>query len=160
MTAVGQLFIDDIHPIIPSEITTHDAVAAGFKDLEELFILLDRSREGTVYKIMLHYHREDYRLDLRNMSAMDAEELEALSFRLNTLDSRSRTGPWTRKVLHLIEKHPRTKAALLAERSEIPTKDLKRKVRQLKNLGLTISHEVGYSVSPRGKTYMHSTREE
>ena len=30
-------------------------------------------------------------------------------------------------------------------------------VRKLKNLGLTLSHEVGYSLSPRGQAYLDQT---
>ena len=66
------------------------------------------------------------------------------------MDARSKTGDWTRTVLLIIEAHPMTAAAELAVRTGFKKDWLKLNVRKLKNLGLTISHQPGYELSPRG----------
>jgi len=53
-------------------------------------------------------------------------------------------------MLHLIQKHPKTRAQDLANLMNVEKAWFKPNVRKLKNLGLTISHRVGYSLSPRG----------
>jgi hypothetical protein len=62
--------------------------------------------------------------------------------------------PWTKKTLAIIEKHPRVAASQLAKKLGRETLEFKTDVRKLKKLGLTQSFEVGYEVSPRGKSYL------
>ena len=50
--------------------------------------------------------------------------------------------------------HPRTRAADLASGIGRDKDWLKPNVRKLKNLGLTISLDVGYELSPRGRTLL------
>jgi len=60
-------------------------------------------------------------------------------------------GPWTLKSLQLITEHPHVVAKQLATELKIERSIFKTNIRKLKNLGLTISHGVGYEISPRGK---------
>ncbi len=58
--------------------------------------------------------------------------------------------PWTRQALQLIADHPGVVSTSLAETAGMERADFKLNIRKLKALGLTISLEVGYRLSPRG----------
>ena len=73
---------------------------------------------------------------------------------LARLDKASRSGPWTAGVLELIAKRPATLAEELAASRGEERLSFKRRVRQLKELGLTESLETGYRLSPRGRAYL------
>ena len=53
--------------------------------------------------------------------------------------------------MNLIKRNPERRAGDLAEIMKMDKLDFKVNVTKLKNLGLTISHEVGYSLSPMGE---------
>ena len=65
-------------------------------------------------------------------------------------------GPWTRATLAVIAANPACRAADLAAALGRERDDWKRDVRKLKELGLTISLEVGYELSPRGQLTLSS----
>ena len=67
------------------------------------------------------------------------------------MDSRARQGPWTQAALEAIAVAPGRRAAELAAEQDRETAKFKADVRKLKALGLTISLEVGYELSPRGR---------
>ena len=62
-------------------------------------------------------------------------------------------GPWTEATLAAIAARPATRAADLAADLGRERLEFKRDVRKLKALGLTLSLEVGYRLSPRGQAY-------
>jgi predicted DNA-binding transcriptional regulator YafY len=70
--------------------------------------------------------------------------------RLEAMDRRSRIGPWTLATLRAIEARPGVLAAKLAKALGRPRDGLKRDVRKLKTLGLTLSLEIGYRLTPKG----------
>ena len=61
-------------------------------------------------------------------------------------------------VLRTIAARPATRAADLAASFGRETQPFKLDVRKLKNLGLTLSLEVGYRLSPRGEAYLRHIR--
>lgn len=65
------------------------------------------------------------------------------------MDERA-AAPWTRQALELIGNRPGTRAAELAPTFGWDTASFKGQVRKLKALGLTLSLETGYRLSPRG----------
>ena len=65
------------------------------------------------------------------------------------MDTRSRR-PWTRQTLDQIEGHRGAVSHTLAAAIGLETAPFKANVRKLKTLGLTISLETGYELSPRG----------
>ena len=67
------------------------------------------------------------------------------------------TEPWTRRYLALIAANEAVRAPDLAERVGLDVPRFKRRIRQLKGLGLTISLDVGYRLSPRGRAYLSAT---
>ncbi len=88
-------------------------------------------------------------------SASALEEVEA---RLERIDRLSRRGPWTNGALQLIAEHPKVAASRLAPRMQRETRAFKADIRKLKELGLTVSHEVGYSLSSRGRALFRRLR--
>ena len=102
----------------------------------------------------VRFHRVDDP-DPRAALAADTEvDVDALTTRLDRMDARSSHGPWTRQTLRLIAQHPERRAGDLAELLGRDRDDWKRDVRKLKQLGLTLSLEVGYRLSPRGAAYL------
>ena len=77
---------------------------------------------------------------------------------LNLCAAASRVGPWTLRVLKAIERHPNLAAIRLAEMLGYEKAWLKLNIRKLKNLGLTISHQPGYELSPRGSAVARAMR--
>jgi hypothetical protein len=156
-TAVGVLAIDRVARVDRSGITKDDAAAAGYGSLSELLTGLD-ARDGDLYRIEFHFACADPRVGLREKADLDAGEVERLTKKLDRLDSASPVGAWTRKVLRIIERHPHVVAASLAKRIGFERDRFKTNVRKLKELGLTISHERGYELSPRGKALLEHVK--
>ena len=67
-----------------------------------------------------------------------------------------RMGDWTYEYLQAIADNPGLRAPDLAESFGRETAPFKRDVRKLKELGLTISLEIGYELSPRGQLTLRS----
>jgi hypothetical protein len=106
----------------------------------------------------IRFHRDDAP-DPRAVLAADTEvDVDAVTARLDRMDARSPTGPWTLAALEAIESRPACRAADLAAALGRPRDDWKRDVRKLKELGLTLSLEVGYRLSPRGEAYLAGRR--
>lgn len=152
-TKVGVLQFIKITPV-PSikSLTIKDAKAAGYENLEDLIIDLSIRETGKIYKISLKYAGEDPRIKLRENNKLTKEEITQIISKLQRLDKSSPLGPWTKKVLKAIQKNPGVTSRKVAP--TIGFEDyLKYKinVRKLKALGLTISLDIGYKLSPRGK---------
>jgi len=155
-TGIGELEILGIEEVAEDSMTEAEARAAGFADLAALRKEL-RGREGTLYRIQLRYAGEDSRIALRENADLGAEEWAELDARLARLDAASKTGPWTQRVLRAIQAHPNLAAVELAKVTGDEKEWLKLNVRKLKNLGLTISHHPGYTLSPRGERYLEKS---
>lgn len=108
-----------------------------------------------IWRVELRYAGDDPRIALRSKGELSSDERAALLERLDRLDRASRSGPWTRKVLALIEANPARRAPDLAAELGRETQSFKRDVRKLKELGLTESLEVGYRLAPRGVALLH-----
>ncbi len=148
-TAVGELSIKAVDQVSIDEISAADARRAGYDGRKSLLADLDQREAGVVYRIELGSLRRDSREVLREHAA-EAEEWDALVQRLDRFDRHAST-PWTRQVLELIARHPGLRAGDLCELAAQEMAPFKVNVRKLKNLGLTISLEIGYMLSPRGK---------
>ena len=68
-----------------------------------------------MYRIKLRYAGRDRRETLRKKTALSTEERLAIQSRLDRYDRSSRVGPWTKKVLALLARHPEVSAGELAE---------------------------------------------
>ena len=150
-TSIGLVKIADITETELSQITDDDAEQAGYDNAKTLISELEKTVNGVIYKIQLSFHSPDPRIDLRQKSQITDAELEELTEKLLNLDKFSKQGKWTTKVLKAIQENPKLPAVELAVKVNKEKEWLKTNVRKLKNLGLTISHEPGYTLSPLGE---------
>ena len=87
---------------------------------------------------------------------LSADDVSTIAARLDRWDAA--TEPWTRQYLELIAANETVRAPDLADRVGLDVPGFKRRVRQLKGLGLTISLDVGYRISPRGRAFLRKAR--
>ncbi|MEQ9812817.1 MAG: winged helix-turn-helix domain-containing protein, partial [Azospirillaceae bacterium] len=106
-----------------------------------------------LYRVAFRRAGDDPRLALRE-TVPGAAELAALRRRLDAIDRRGPDGPWTGAVLRLIDAEAGLPARDMAARLGMTRDPLKRRVRRLKELGLTESLETGYRLSPRGRALL------
>ena len=142
LSPAGRLSIDEVTPIEESDITEEDARAAGYQDAAAVVASLRPT--GTLYRIRFHRIGEDPRVALRNVVEIGDEELDELRRALRRL-------PWAESTMRLIEERPEVVSTELAAAEGVERPVFKRRVRQLKALGLTESLDVGYRLSPRGR---------
>jgi hypothetical protein len=154
LTAAGQLSITHVAPVNRGAITAADARRAGYDSLDMLLRELDSVAEGELYKIEFGALRPDPRVALREQPP-DGDDIAVLRRKLERLDA-GPYGAWTQQALALIASHPGVRAADLCGHVNQPRDDFKTNVRKLKALGLTESLEVGYRLSPRGRTLLEA----
>ena len=157
-TAVGVLNMLDVREVRAPDIPRTDVVKASYATKSERLAGLG-ARDGTIFRIALEYAGADPRVALRQRDILSDAELNAVSTRLRRLDVRSPTGPWTERLLAAVEGCPNVAARVLTTRLGCEKDWLKLQVRKLKNLGLTISHHPGYTLSLRGHTVLDHVRE-
>jgi biotin operon repressor len=91
---------------------------------------------------------------LRSTTDIGAVKYDQLISKLHRLDAASKKGPWTKETLLIISNNPHVVSTELAAKLGRERMWLKLNIRKLKNLGLTISHDVGYEISPLGKVVL------
>lgn len=151
-TSIGILFIESVDPITASDIGDEEARRAGALGRRELVAELAGSSGGTLYRIAFRLAGDDPRVALRDDVVMDAATLAVLRKKLSSLD---RGTPWTVAAIRLIAAHPGRPAAELATDLGMEKLVAKRRIRALKELGLTESLVVGYRLSPRGEAFIN-----
>ena len=164
LTTAGVVIFDAIDEIVDvATISDADALAAGLPDAAALRKRLvpgtarraPRGGKGgdRIYRVRMRWAGQDPRIALRE-AVPDAAELAEVSVAVEALDAGRGSGPWTRRILEWIRDNPgvvsKELAALLG-RELLP---MKADIRKLKALGLTISLQVGYRLSPRGEAYL------
>lgn len=152
-THVGVVEVTSLDVMELDAITDAEARLAGAAGRLEVMQELERN-EGTLYRIGLRFAGADPRVALRGQDVLSEEEWSQLLARLARLDRASRTGPWTREVLRLIEQRPAVRAGDLAASLGRERDAFKLNVRKLKEMGLTESLPVGYRLSPRGRALL------
>ena len=157
-TVAGVVRVVSVRVVSPDKITKVDARRAGHPDPDAVRKRLAGDEDWTTYRIQLEYAGADPRVALRESADLTAADVAVIDARLERLDRASSHGPWTMRTLDLIRQHPQRRAPDLAEIEGRETAPFKIDVRKLKGMGLTISHPVGYELSPRGLAYLASTR--
>jgi hypothetical protein len=163
---IGVLEVDAVDRVRVKDISDSDAEHAGFPEQASLLDYLQSrsqvpiTKESEVFRIALHFAGEGDFIPLAQETDLSAEDFSAVSQQLQKLDASSKTGPWTRDTLNLIEQHPHVAASRLAKMVQRETKPFKANVVKLKKLGLTQSFEIGYEVSPRGRVFLERSRTE
>jgi hypothetical protein len=154
-TAVGMIEVDAVDVVDESAIDGADVQRAGYPSRDALVADLRGTPDLPIYRVQFHaVQGPDPRDELAADDSFGADDLAELQQRLARLDRASRAGPWTRQTLELIAAHPERRAGDLAEMVGREREPFKLDVRKLKNLGLTLSLEVGYRLSPRGEAYL------
>ena len=154
-TSVGLLEIGRIEAVSENDITDKDAVKAVSTDKSQLLRSFTRNSTGTIFKISVRYHSADPRIELREQTALSEQQFEDMKGKLECLDRGSKQGYWTEKILLTIKDNPNLHALGIARLTGFEKEWLKLNIRKLKNLGLTISHNVGYELSPLGNEYLN-----
>ncbi|HVX46034.1 MAG TPA: hypothetical protein VHC49_19245 [Mycobacteriales bacterium] len=156
-TAAGLLAVDAVDVVTEEQLTGEDARRAGFADRVALLADLRGDPGLPVYRLRV---RPAGHADPRDELAADADlsprDVVAITARLERLDRASSYGAWTGPTLRIIRDRPAVRAADLAESLGRERAPFKLDVRKLKALGLTISLEVGYRLSPRGEAYLNA----
>lgn len=160
-TGFGTIEVEDVTVIPAALVARRDVKPSGLSDIRAIW---ESAGEHTQTRVVADtlLHRVQFRFlgDVPVARARAAEPtLGALRKRLHKMDGLSPRGPWTLRVLRLIEDGPRVPARVLAAELGWQTLDFKANVRKLKALGLTISHEVGYELSDLGRRYLASIRD-
>jgi hypothetical protein len=153
-TALGVVGVTGVDVIELGGITDNEARQAGYDSRDHLVRELSRRTKGQVYRVGLRFEGADPRSALRTRADFDPEEREQLLAKIARLGAKSADGPWAQRTLQLIASYPATRAAELAAMMGVETPRFKTRVRQLKELGLTESLEIGYRLSPRGKALL------
>jgi hypothetical protein len=155
-TVAGTIRVDDVTEYSGRyRVTAAQARAAGYPDAKTAQKELDRRPAHHTYVIAVSYLAPDERPELASDDRLTEADVSAISARLDRWDAA--TEPWTRQYLTMIGDNEAVRAPDLAARVGLDVPRFKRRVRQLKGLGLTISLDVGYRVSPRGRAYLRLT---
>ena len=158
-TAAGMVEVEAVEVISPDAITDDDAARAGYPSAPALMADLRGSPSTPVYKVAFHaVAGPDPRAVLAAGAVLSETDVAEIDRRLERLDRASAHGPWTTAVLAAIAERPAVRAADLAASFGRETQPFKLDVRKLKALGLTLSLEVGYRLSPRGEAYRRLTQ--
>lgn len=150
---VGVLSLDRVTVVDEGDITADDVRRTGMSVAE---LKSSLAGEGTLLRIELRLIGADPRVALRER-APTPDEIEMIVARLTRLDAAA-DAPWTRACLHAIDHQPGVVSTTLAAQVGVAVVPFKRRVRQLKELGLTESLDVGYRLSPRGRAVLDRLR--
>jgi hypothetical protein len=157
-TAAGRIEVESVDVVEASSISDVEARRAGFGSAAALLGDLRGSDDLPIYRVQFHAVAEpDPRDELAAAADLSVAEVSELDGRLDRLDRASSNGPWTAETLALIAARPGVRAGDLADSVGRERAPFKLDVRKLKALGLTISLEVGYRLSPRGRAYLDAT---
>jgi DNA-binding transcriptional ArsR family regulator len=152
-TAIGVLLIESVEPVRAEDLTANDALQSGFVGRDALLLGVESRGEGTLYRIRFRRLGDDPREAMREDDRFDQARVSQL---MNTLARLDRDRPWTAAALRMIDRKDGTTAREIAEALGFDKPVLKRRIRQLKELGLTESLRSGYRLSPKGRAALPS----
>jgi biotin operon repressor len=154
-TGIDMVEVESVDVVDPSLVDAAQAREAGYASVGELLADLGGDPALPVYRIRLRLlDGPDPRDELARAASLTEADVAAITARLARMDRSSSRGLWTGTMLGLIADRPGIVSTVLAEAMGWERQDFKRHVRRLKELGLTLSLEVGYRLSPRGESYL------
>ena len=158
-TGIDMVEVESVDVVEPSSVDATQVREAGYASVGELLADLRGDPALPVYRIRLRRIDEpDPRDELARAASLAEADVAAIASRLERMDRASSRGPWTGAVLALIADSPGVVSTVLAEAIGWERQDFKLHVRRLKELGLTLSLDVGYQLSPRGESYVNHLR--
>ncbi|HIG39104.1 MAG: ASCH domain-containing protein [bacterium] len=151
----GAIEVIGIQATVAKNITDNGALRAGFQSAKEMLAYLDaNSTEGDLNCIRFRY-LGDVKKELPDQGALkDKSEWLVLDSKLEKKDRNSKVGVWTKNTLCVVAENPGMPSVKLAPLLKREQMDLKKDMRKLKQLGLTVSLEAGYKLSDRGESYL------
>ena len=156
-TIAGMIEVDEVSTVEPGSITDVEARSAGYEDASALVADLRGDASTPVTRVRFRTVDEpDPRSVLAGNDDLTTHDVEAIDAKLAGMDARSDHGAWTAATLGLIAARPGVRAADLAASMGRERLAFKADVRKLKTLGLTLSLEIGYRLSPRGQVYLEA----
>jgi hypothetical protein len=154
-TPAAIVAVEAVDIVDEAAISDDDARRAGYPAAADLLADLRGTPDLPIYRVRFHpVAGPDPRAELAADAQLTETDLAELDRRLDRLDRASSYGLWTAATLAAIAAYPGRRAADLATAFGREVQPFKTDVRKLKNLGLTISLEVGYRLSPRGAAYL------
>lgn len=144
----GSIHVDRIQEMEFDALTPVLARRSGFSSVVELLKVAKHGAGERIFLIDFHYVDAPAKRRTRT-EAVAADGLDEIIARLDAMDKRAAT-PWTRQTLREIDTSPGLRSTELALNLGRERFDLKRDIRKLKALGLTLSLDVGYRLSARG----------
>lgn len=157
-TPAGIIETEVVDVVDASDIRDTDARCAGYPDAHALVADLRGADHLPIYRIQFHLvPGPDPRDELAAQSELTDAELAEVVRRLERLDRASSHGVWTADTLRVIHERPGVRAGDLAAALGRERDPFKVDVRKLKALGLTRSLEVGYELSPRGRSVLKAS---
>jgi hypothetical protein len=158
-TGTDMVEVESVDVVEPSSVDAAQAREAGYASTGELLADLRGDPALPLYRIRLRrIDGPDPREVLACAASLTEADVAAITARLTRMDRQSSRGPWTGAVLALIAGRPGVVSTVLAEAIGWERQDFKLHVRRLKELGLTLSLDVGYRLSPRGESYLNHIR--
>jgi hypothetical protein len=158
-TGIDMVEVEAVDVVQPSSVDAAQACEAGYASVGDLLAGLRGDPALPVYRIRLRrIDGPDPRDELARTASLTDSDVAAITARLARMDKSSGRGTWTGAVLALIADRPAVVSTVLVEAIGWERQDFKLHVRRLKVLGLTLSLDVGYRLSPRGESYLRSVR--
>lgn len=152
-TVAGVVQVGTVEAVDVGTITEGDAHAVGFTSVKELTGTFRGDEDDPVFRIGLTWVGPDGRDGLAQDAELSEQDVADIGALLDKLDAHT---PWARTTLRRIAAEPGIPSVQLAEELAMDKDSLKRRIRKLKERGLTRSLQVGYDISPRGRAFLDS----
>jgi len=144
----GSIRVDRIQEMEFDGLTPALARRSGFASVVELLKVAKHGAGERIFLIDFHYVDAPVKRATRT-EKLATDALDEIIAKLDAMDRRAPTA-WTRQTLRAINANPGLRSTELAMMLGRERFDLKRDIRKLKALGLTLSLDVGYRLSARG----------
>ncbi len=149
-TAHGLVEVVGLRQVEEGEI---EPAAAGYATSEDVLADIRPPEPGrALYEVRIRWAGDDPRLALRESVDIDEATLDEIDRVVTGIGRRG--GPTGIQLLQAVAANPGKLAQDLAEEIGAEREVLKRRIRQLKEIGLTESLRIGYRLSPRGEAYL------
>lgn len=156
----GYIRVTAVEVVGAAGLEARDAKASGFGSVAEMreYLAAYAGTGRRLYRVDFRYVGDVAGREPDRQAVTAGDELDAIDRALDLRDRNRKTGPWTRDTLELVARRPGMSSATMAETLGREQVALKQDMRKLKKLGLTISLETGYELSPRGHSYLEARK--
>lgn len=153
-TVAGIVRIEGIEQTDLEQLDAIAAQTAGYTTRDELIATFHGHDTDPLWRVTLSWAGPDPRDTLAGNSKLSTSDIADITALLDRLDTRT---PWARATLDRLAQEPGITAAQLAAELPMDKDSLKRRIRSLKEHGLTRSLPSGYELSARGHAFLSAT---